>query len=143
MVFQVGSELYGTPLLRVREVLEYHQPKKLPGTVPHFLGVMNIRGEIIGIIDLPAKFDCPSKVQSTTAMMVFQTQEGSLAAVVDRVEAVISLSDQDIEKKPNVRVKVPMDYFIGIAKHKLGLITLIDLEKILGIEELVQMMGAS
>lgn len=136
ILFQLGTELYGTPLLGVREVVEPLEPKQVPNTVGWFTGVINIRGQIIGVIDLRKRFGHSDKTNAHQALMVFDTQAGPLAALVDKVEAVVRISDQEIEKRPNVQTNVPMNFLLGIASAHERLVTLIDLAQVLGAEEL-------
>ncbi|MBP9837264.1 MAG: purine-binding chemotaxis protein CheW [Proteobacteria bacterium] len=137
LIFKVCDEVYGTPLLGVREVVEFHQPKTIPNTTSYFAGVINIRGEIVGVIDLRKRFGYNVEENNGVAMIVFSTAEGTIAAIVDKVEAVIELQSNQIEARPNVKTKVRLDYLLGIGKHKDQLITLVDLNGVLAIEDLV------
>ncbi|MBX7144665.1 MAG: chemotaxis protein CheW [Oligoflexia bacterium] len=135
LVFGVGPELYGTPLLGVREVVEPQAPKPVPNTVEYFTGVINIRGEIVGVIDLRIKFGQPVKDTPHNALMVFMTEVGPVAALVDKVESVVKLSSDQIESAPSVRTRVPSQYLTGIAEVENRLITIVDLSKILSTDE--------
>jgi purine-binding chemotaxis protein CheW len=138
LLFSVGGEDYGTPLLTVREVVEYQTPKYIPNMDSAFSGVINIRGTIVGVLDLRQKFNANSTVQRGVALLVCDTEQGPIAAVVDQVKAVVVLPDDKIEKQPPVRTQVKKDFVIGVAKLEDQLVTLIDLlsalsaEKILG-----------
>ncbi len=131
LLFRLGDELYGTPLLGVREVVEPQAPKPIPNTAKHFSGVINIRGEIVGVIDLRTRFNHKPENGAHQALMVFSTDGGPMAGLVDRVESVISLTDKEIEHNPNVGIDVNREALIGIGKHNKRLITLIDLHKVL------------
>lgn len=61
LVFSVGEELYASPLLSIREVLEFQPPKPMPNMVHYFTGVINVRGAIVGVIDLRTKFGHEAK----------------------------------------------------------------------------------
>lgn len=137
LLFLVGQELYGTPLLDVREVVEYQEPKFVPNMASHFAGVINILGAIIGVADLRKKFAQKSEVSRSTAFLVCDTQQGPLAALVDKVEAVASISPSDLEPMPVVST-VSQEYLIGIAKVKDRLVTVIKLQKAMGDESLVK-----
>lgn len=135
LVFGVGPELYATPLLGVREVVEPQSPKPVPNTVEYFTGVINIRGEIVGVIDLRVKFGQTVTSTPHNALMVFMTEVGPIAALVDKVESVVKLGSEEIEKTPSVRTRVPVEYLTGIAEVDERLITLVDLNKILSSDE--------
>ena len=136
LLFKLGKELYGTPLLGVREVVEPQEPKPVPNTVGYFLGVINIRGQIVGVIDLRNRFGHKVEKGPENALMVFNTDAGPMAAWVDQVEAVVRLSDDRIDKKPNVKTSVPPEFMLGIAHEGERLVTLVDLNKALGKLEL-------
>lgn len=136
LVYKIGSELYCSPLLSVREVLEYQNPKYMPNMVNHFSGVINVRGAIVGVIDLRIKFGLSNQVGLKTSILLCDTDRGSIAAVVDSVECVQELLESDIDRKPPIMSKIRQEYLIGVAKSKEQLITIVDLHKFLTEEEL-------
>lgn len=136
LIFKVGGELYASHLLSVREVLECQKPKFMPNMVSYFSGVINVRGAIVGVVDLRLKFGAPAVHTSRTAMLLCDTPKGSIAAIVDRVECVHQFSESDFDRQPMVRSNVPGDYLLGVAKRKETLVTVIDLHKLLTQEEL-------
>ena len=137
LLFEVGKELYGTPLLDVREVVEYQEPKFMPNMVSHFVGVINIRGSIVGVIDLRKRFGEKTDGNTKTAMLVSDTPQGTIAAIVDRVDSVISIEKESIDEKPPVVTSVKQDYLTGVAKAKDRLVTIVELQRLLGSENLV------
>jgi len=136
LLFRIAGELYGTPLLGLREVVEPQDPKPIPNTVAFFSGVINLRGQVIGVVDLRKRFGFEATKHQGMALMVFETDSGPLAALVDEIECVAHFATGEIETKPMVRMNVPTDYLIGIGNQNGRLVSLIDLNKILGTEEL-------
>ena len=136
LLFRIGGQLYGTPLLGLREVVEPQEPKPIPNTVSFFSGVINIRGQVVGVVDLRKRFGCEASKLPRMALMVFSTESGPLGALVDEIECVVKIPATKIESKAVIRTQVPADYFIGIGNQDGRLISLIDLNKILGPEEL-------
>jgi purine-binding chemotaxis protein CheW len=136
LLFSVGGEMYGTPLLGVREVVEYQQPKSIPNAVEHFMGVINLRGQIVGVIDLRKRLGHQTEKSAHDALIIFDTVGGPLAALVDKVESVTSIRSDHIEKKPNIRTNIPTQFLIGIAQVEGRLVNIIDLNEILGHEEI-------
>ena len=134
LLFKVGGELYGTPLLGIREVVEPQDAKPLPNTAPFFSGVINIRGQVVGVVDLRKR--CEVKKHNRMALMVFDTESGPLAALVDEIEGVVQIPPAQIESKPAVRCHVSVNYLLGIGNQEGRLISLIDLNRVLGSEEL-------
>ena len=136
LVFRIGEETYASPLLSVREVLEYQKPKYMPNMLKHFSGVINVRGAIVGVVDMRIKFGHPGDIQNRLAMLLCDTEKGPLAAIVDGVQAVIQLTDNDIDRDPPIRTRTSQKYLLGVAKSQEKLITLIDLHQILNDDEL-------
>ncbi len=136
LLFTVGDELFGVPLMGVREVVEPQPIKPLPNTIDHFLGVINIRGEIVGVVDLRIRFSHEPKDSALMAMIIFESAVGPIAALVDKVESVSVIDDEDVDKNPNISSNFPIEYLIGIGKIKDRLVTLINLNKVLGVETL-------
>jgi len=135
LLFTLNKEHYATPLMGVREVVEIQKPKPIPHTTPSFLGVINIRGEIVGVIDLRVKMGYPALETKSEAMMVFNTAGGSLAAIADSMEGVTRIQPESIDRNASIDSRLPLHFLIGIARIKDRLVTVIDLQKVLEKEE--------
>jgi purine-binding chemotaxis protein CheW len=144
LLYRVGSGLFGTPLLGVREIVKPQPCKPVPNTVESFLGLINLRGEVIGIIDLRKKMNIKRATDQDMdrAYIVFDTDMGPLATLVDFIEEVGVISEHEIERRPNVSTTVPLEYLVGVGKHKKGLVYIIDLKKILGAQDLTKIRGS-
>jgi purine-binding chemotaxis protein CheW len=135
LLFKVGREVYGTPLLGVREVVEPQEPKPIPNTVDFFSGVINLRGQVVGVVDLRKRFDQDVTKHSGMALLVFDTDGGPLGALVDEIECVTRIPREKIETTVVVRSHVSLDCLIGIGNQDGRLVSLIDLKKVLdGVE---------
>ena len=139
IIFKLGSEAYGTPLLAVREVVEVMAIKPLPNTVPAFKGVCNLRGQIVGVLDLHVRFGLDRDPDSRPVLLVFDLQAGALAAQVDQIFSVDVIAPSQIENKANIISAVPIQYIRGIAMAKNQMITVIDLPSLLSADELTQL----
>lgn len=128
LVFKLGSEIFGTPLLSVREVVEFKEAKPIPNAAEGFEGVINLRGEIIGVMDLRKLLKISG--EKPRCLLIFESDRGVLGAVVDRVISVTELLAKDIDSKTAVPNKSFGEYFLGIGKTPQNLITLIDLVKV-------------
>ena len=142
LVFKLGGELYGTPLLGIREVVEAQEPKPIPNTAPFFSGVINLRGQVLGVVDLRKRFGLEAAKPPRMALMVFETEAGPLAALVDEIECVEHFDPKAIETRPIVRSNVHSEFFLGIGNQDGRLVSLIDLNRLLGSEELKGSLGA-
>ena len=133
-IFQLGEELCGTPLLGVREVIQAQEVKPVPDTKPYFVGMVNIRGQIIGVIDLRLRYNHQAVDSDQKAFAVFETRRGTVAAIVDRVDSVSSISNSDIDRSNSVLTGISPEYLLGVAHVKSRLVTLLDLNRLLGDE---------
>lgn len=136
LLFSLGNEIYGTPILGVREVLEPMPIKPVPNAVKFFSGVINVRGEIVGVIDLRIRFGHSPEDTPTKAFVVFDSAVGPIGAVVDKVEQVADIPEEDVERKPRIETDIRTDFLLGIAKFNERLISLVDFNRALGAEDL-------
>ncbi len=136
LIYRIGDGLFASPLLSIREVLEYQKPKVMPNMVPSFAGVINVRGAIVGVQDLRIKFNVSQEINPKTALLLCDTEKGTVSAVVDLVECVYKFEDSEIDKKPPVQAKVAQKYLLGVAKRGSDLVTIIDLHQSLNEEEM-------
>lgn len=136
LVFELGTELFATPLIEVRSVIEFHEAKPIPHTAPYYKGVINIRGEIVGVIDLRQRLNI-SGSPKPDCQLIFETELGSLAATVDKVQAVAALPESDLDRKTaQVDGAENRAYFLGVGKYQGKLLTLISLRRLAGSEKL-------
>ena len=137
VIFTLGRELYGAKLLEVREVVESLPTKDVPNTVRSFKGVCNLRGQIVGVVDLRTRFGVEGDPPQRPVLLVFETDSGAIAASVDGIASVSLIPPEDIDPKPNIVSAVPMKFIIGIGKMENRMVTLLDLKAVLSTEELV------
>ncbi len=135
LLFRIDKELYGTPLLGIREVVEPQRAKPIPNTVPYFRGVINIRGQVVGVIDLRKRFGHEPVDRPRNVMIVFDTEAGPLSAIVDEIDGVARILPSEIETAPAVRSFVPPEFLIGIGKQEGRLVSLINFSELLGSED--------
>ena len=132
LVFRIGPDSYSSPLLSVREVLEYQKPKFMPNMASHFAGIINVRGAIVGVIDLRLKLGYAPEIGPKTAMLLCDSERGPLAAIVDHVESVITVAETNYEKKPPIESKTDSRYLLGVVKSdRAELVTVIDLHRLI------------
>ena len=136
LIFRVNKELYGAPLLGIREVIEPQATKTIPNTVSFFNGVINLRGQVVGVIDLRKRFGCAPVDHPRNVVVVFDTEAGPLGALVDEIDGVARIPYGDVETGAVVRSFVPPEFLIGIGKQEGRLVSLIHFHALLGSEEL-------
>jgi purine-binding chemotaxis protein CheW len=147
LTFDLGSEVYGLPVLRVREVIGRQTAAKVPYAPEYVQGVINLRGKVIPIVDLRMKFGLPQIEQTdrTCIIVVQLTGKASLilaGAMVDRVSEVVTLAAADIEDTPDFGDGTNLPYVIGIAKTKDGVRILVDPDVLFEATQLQQVQAA-
>lgn len=149
LVFSCHEENYGLPIQLVKEILGYSYPTYIPMMPRAVLGVINLRGNVLPVIDLNLRLGREKTVitKRTCILHVEVEKEKetiSLGLLVEKVNEVIELSDKDIEKTPDFGLKIRNDFVKGIGKLSEGFVILLDVNSILSIEELSQVeLGAN
>jgi purine-binding chemotaxis protein CheW len=136
LIFQLGPEVFGTPILKVREVIRPSAIEPVPFTVPHFKGVLNLRGKIVSIVDFRIKLGLPAK--ESGLVLVIEAGSGWVGALVDAVREVRVIPREQIDAHPAFQSRVPREFFLGLARDSNGkeLVNLVDLAACLSDEDL-------
>lgn len=136
----LDKETYGIAVLKVREIIRLQKITPVPGMPGHVRGVINLRGRVIAIVDLRAKFGLVAECGERTCIVVVQAKAGGQAAamglVVDSVDEVVNLAAADIEPTPDFGSSVDTGAFVGMAKVKGRVMTLLDLDRVIAAEVL-------
>ena len=128
LVYRIKDELYASPLLDFKEVIEFIRPKVVPNMPNYFSGMVNLRGLIMGVIDLRKKLGYPDEYHQKPSMLICETDVGPLAAIIDKVEFVIYFSPSEIQDL-KVEGKVDISCFKGFIQYQEHLISVIDIKK--------------
>ena len=141
LVFHLGSEEFGTEVLKVREIMGIQDITSVPQVPPYVKGVINLRGKVIPVVDLRLKFGLPPEEYTprTCIVVVRIEQEGEslmIGMIVDGVVEVLSLSESDIEDTPDFGTGVVTPFLKGMAKIKGKVKILLDIDQVLSTGEL-------
>jgi len=144
LAFSLKDEEYAVPLLSVKEVIALPEVTPVPHTPPHFLGIMNLRGQVISIVDLRLKFGMKTSDDKREEMgvIIFDFGDFTMGGVVCSINSVLAFSDSEIQPKPEVMSAVKTDYITGVAKRNDKLIILLDVVKAFDLTEKVKMAHA-
>lgn len=134
LAFTLGTEHYAIPLLTVREVVAMPEITKVPNTPPYFLGIINLRGQVISIVDLRSKFKIKIEDagKNETAVVIVNIDDLCIGVVVDSVDSVLPLSAKDIQDRPQIESSMSSEYILGVTEQQNSLIVLIDISKVVG-----------
>src|SRR5579864_7603368 len=144
LTFMIGGEEYAVSLLQVKEIIEYDTVTQVPKTPEWIRGVINLRGSVVPVIDLAVKLRQPPSVAGKlTCIVITEVQTGDDAAVMgimaDSVRQVIDLKPQDIEEPPTFGTRIKVDYLLGMARSGKKFCLLLDTEKVLSVDELLEL----
>jgi len=144
LTFMIGGEEYAISLLKVKEIIEYDTVTHVPKTPEWIRGVINLRGSVVPVIDLAVKFrQSPSVAGKLTCIVITEVQCGEEATVMgimaDSVRQVIDLKPQEIEEAPTFGTRVKVDYLLGMARSGKKFCLLLDTEKVLSTDELLEL----
>ena len=142
LTFALAHEEYGLEILKVREIIGYMEITAVPQTPHHVKGVINLRGQVIPVVDLRAKFGMETtEVTEDTCIIVIETCQNnnnfSTGIVVDHVEEVLDIAGQNIEEAPQFGSEVNTDFILGIGKIEGSVKILLDIDKVLAGDNLV------
>lgn len=144
LTFQIGGEEYAISLLQVKEIIEYDVVTEIPKTPEWVRGVINLRGNVVPVIDLAVKLRLPASVAGKlTCIVITEVEcEGEptvMGIMADAVRHVIDLKPQDIEVPPSFGTRIKVDYLLGMARSGKKFCLLLDTEKVLSTQELLEL----
>jgi purine-binding chemotaxis protein CheW len=132
--FRVDNELYGIDVMQVKEVLRFSEITPVPGADYSVLGIINLRGNVVTVIDTRQMFRMPAvEPDDETRVIVVEFNESEvIGLVVDSVDEVLNLPQNDVERAPNASGDENSKRFVqGVCYHDGLLIILLDLSKML------------
>jgi purine-binding chemotaxis protein CheW len=144
LTFMIGAEEYAVSLLKVKEIIEYDTITEVPKTPEWVRGVINLRGSVVPVIDLAVKFrQAPSVAGKLTCIVITEVEcEGEatvMGVMADSVRQVIDLKPEEIEEPPSFGTRVKVDYLLGMARAGKKFCLILDTEKVLSTDELLEL----
>lgn len=134
IVVKLGNEQYGIDISYVDNIVRMQKITRVPKTQPYFMGVINLRGEIIPVMCMRNKLELTEgDITSTTRIIIIRPEQSSLLGLlVDEVREVVTLSEEDVEKVSYDNGREDSNFFVtGVGKYKDTLISLININGIL------------
>jgi purine-binding chemotaxis protein CheW len=141
LTFHLGKEVYGIEILKVQEIIGLLPVTKVPHTPDYVRGVINLRGKVIPVVELRAKFVMDAAEDTAmTCIIVVQITSASgkvtIGVIVDSVAEVLSITAGEIESAPSFGGTVGTEFILGIAKAGPEVILLLDVDRVLSWGEL-------
>lgn len=134
--FALANEEYGLEILKVREIIGYMDITAVPQTPPHIKGVINLRGQVIPVVDLRTNFGMDStEVTEQTCIIVVEIDQGertyNVGIIVDRVQEVLDIKAEQIEAPPQFGSSVDTEFILGMGKINDSVKILLDIDRVL------------
>ena len=143
LTFFLAGEEYGVEILKVHEIIGVLPVTRVPRTPEFVLGVINLRGKVIPIMDLRRKFGMePGEQTAESCIIVVQVNGVQIGAVVDRVSEVVAIAPADVEDPPSFGADVETEYLLGLAKADGRVRLLLDIDRVLSTSEVVHLANA-
>ncbi|MEH3024396.1 MAG: chemotaxis protein CheW [Pseudomonas oryzihabitans] len=144
LTFQLAGDLYGVTTGCVREIIEYGAVTAVPMLPPALRGVINLRGAAVPVVDLGMRFHhqlTETSRRSCIVVLEIQVDERSqvFGVVVDAVCEVLELAPDGIEPAPRFGASIRTDFILGMAKQGAGFIILLDMDRVLGADDLARL----
>lgn len=148
LTFHIGDDTYALDILRVREIVEYQTVTRVPTAPAWIRGVVNLRGNVVPVLDLAVKLGLPGAPVGRRTCIVLvevelQGEETVLGIVADAVDQVVDLTPADVEPPPSFGARVHSDFLLGMAKLGSRLALLLDIDRILTSDEMFRIEDAA
>jgi purine-binding chemotaxis protein CheW len=141
VTFRLENETYGINVMQVQEVLRVTEIAPVPGAPDYVLGIINLRGNVVTVIDTRKRFGLmPKDMDDSTRIVIIEADEQVVGILVDSVAEVVDLHASEMETAPNVGTEESAKFIQGVASHDSELLILVDLNKLLTDEEWAEMM---
>ncbi len=134
--FSLGGENYGIRVLKVQEIQRYSEISPIPGAPSYVLGIINLRGSVISVLNTREKFGLPDyEITDDSRIVILEVGKQIIGILVDSVAEVISLQASDVDIAPNVGNDETAKFIDGVSNKGGELLILLDAEKILNEDE--------
>ncbi|HMU65570.1 MAG TPA: chemotaxis protein CheW [Cellvibrionaceae bacterium] len=136
VTFHLAGETYGVNVMQVQEVLRYTEIAPVPGAPSYVLGIINLRGNVVTVIDTRHRFGLePGDMTDNTRIVIIEAEKHVVGILVDSVAEVVYLRQSEVESAPNVGNEESAKFIQGVCHKNNELLILIELNKLITDEE--------
>jgi purine-binding chemotaxis protein CheW len=137
LTFVLGNETYGVDILRVQEIRGWSAVTKIPDAPPHVLGVLNLRGAIVPVVDLRKRFNLEQAEYTALTVVIVLLVQGTngrrdVGVVVDGVSDVVDLSTAAVQPTPDLGSHTVTDHIRGLVSVAERMVVLLDIDRLIG-----------
>jgi purine-binding chemotaxis protein CheW len=140
VTFRLKDETYGINVMQVQEVLRVAEIAPVPGAPHYVLGIINLRGNVVTVIDTRTRFGLPqTEIDDLSRIVIIESESQVVGILVDSVAEVVDLHASEIDSAPNVGNEESSRYIQGVASRDNNLLIVVDLNKLLSEQEWAEM----
>jgi purine-binding chemotaxis protein CheW len=149
LTFALGGEMFAVGILNVKEIIEYGNLTQIPLMPPFIRGVINLRGSVVPVIDLAARFGGSASTPGRRSCIVIVEVAGDdgvrhdIGVLVDAVSEVLDIPPAEIEPPPSFGAKIRADFIFGMGKVGGKFVIILSIDKVLSVEEIAQLTSAA
>jgi purine-binding chemotaxis protein CheW len=148
LTFGLGEETFAMDVANVREVLDVIDVTKVPRTPDYMLGVINLRGGVVPVVDMRIKFGLPATEKSVDTCIVvtevdLDGESTVIGALADSVQEVFEMAANEIEPPPSLGMRLDTEFVKGMGKREDQFIIILDVNRIFSTEELIEFQGTN
>jgi len=135
LTYTLGSETFALDIVNVREVLDYPNVTLVPNMPDYVLGVINLRGSVVPVVDLRTRFNMPRNDKTLNSCVIISEvhvdgETAILGALADSVQEVVDLEPNQIEAAPKIGTRLRNDFIRGMGKHNDRFIIILDFDRV-------------
>jgi len=136
VTFQLENETYGINVMQVQEILRYSEIAAVPGAPDYVVGIINLRGNVVTVIDTRCRFGLmPAEITDNSRIVIIEADKQVIGILVDSVAEVVYLKKSEMEAAPHVGTEESSQFIQGVTNRDDGLLILVDLNKLLSDDE--------
>lgn len=141
LTFMLNGETYAISILRIKEIIQYDQLTEVPRMPAFIRGVINLRGAVVPVIDLSARFGKPpTQVGGRNCIIIIEVEieeeTHSVGVMVDAVNAVLEISDSEIEPAPSFGTNIHADFIAGMGKINGKFVIILNIQHVLSMDDM-------
>lgn len=141
LTFRLGVELFAVEILQVREVLDYVAPIRVPRSPEHLVGVINLRGNVVPVVDLRGVLDIKQTAANNNACIIIveieiQDETVLVGALADSAHEVVTIETSAVDPTPKIGIKIKTEFLRGIGKINSKFVIILNLTKLLNMNDM-------
>lgn len=141
VTFHLGEELYGVNIMDVKEIVRLQNVRVIPNAPYYVEGIINLRGEIIPIIDLHKRFKItstsrPEDIEMDGGFIILSIDGSKIGIIIDKVERVVAINAEDVKEPPQMLSGIGTEYIEGVIREETGYLIMLNTRKLFNAKEL-------